>query len=66
MKSAFRQNVVNDTLIYDEWGERGNPAFLDITDISAIEDSNCFFARKVSKKQRNLFEVLCDKEKWEI
>lgn len=64
MKSIFCQNVVNDTLIYDEWGERGYPAFLDVTDISAIEESNCFFARKVSEKQRPLFEMLCQKEKW--
>lgn len=62
MGSRYASKVINDPLIYDEWGGRGNPAFLDMTDIDKLCDTNAFFARKVSKEHKEVFEVLRRKE----
>lgn len=62
MGSKYASEVINDPLIYDEWGERGNPAFLDMTDIDKLCNTNAFFARKVSEEHKKVFEVLRRKE----
>lgn len=62
MNSGFASEVVNDNLIYDEWGTRGNPAFLDKTDIDKLRNTKAFFARKVSKAQKEIFEIMREQE----
>lgn len=61
MNSPLKDQVQNDTLIYDEWGERGNPAFLDETDIEKIEISKALFARKVEKGNRIVWDIIQEK-----
>lgn len=43
------QTVVNNTLRYIDWEspERGRPAYLDERDIQKINQTDCFFARKI-------------------
>ena len=62
--SPYGKDIVNDALIYDDWEDRGTgmPCFLDETDIIKIENSSCFFARKVAKKQRGVFDAIRWKE----
>lgn len=62
MKSDYALDVVNDVLIYDEWGDRGNPAFLDMTDIDKLSSTDAFFARKISKNQKKVFDILRQQE----
>lgn len=64
MKSPLNEFVVNNTLIYDDWEERGDgvPCFLNETDLGKLEDSTAFFARKVSQSQRVVFDMIRKKE----
>lgn len=64
MYSDYASEVMNNTLIYDEWGVRGNPAFLDITDIEKLSNTDTFFARKVSRDQKEIFRLLRSREKF--
>ena len=58
MNSPLKVNVCNDTLIYDEWGKRGNPAFLDETDIENLKKTKALFARKVGKSGKNVWNEI--------
>lgn len=64
MYSDYASEVMNNTLIYDEWGVRGNPAFLDITDIEKLSNTDAFFARKVSRDQKEIFRLLRSREEF--
>lgn len=64
MNSPLKDKVQNDTLIYDEWGERGNPAFLDETDVEKIEVSKALFARKVGKENRIVWDIIREKHNY--
>lgn len=50
LNSPFKDKVVNDNLYFLNWGQtlsnRNSPEYLTSRDISFIENSNCFFARK--------------------
>jgi hypothetical protein len=50
MNSPYKNNVVNNNLMYVKWGEtlseRNSPQYLKSSDIQIIEQSNQFFARK--------------------
>lgn len=58
MNSSLKEQIQNDTLIYDEWGKRGNPAFLDETDIEKLKASKALFARKVGKRNRIVWDTI--------
>ncbi len=58
MNSPLKMNVRNDTLIYDEWGKRGNPAFLDETDIEKLKKTEALFARKVGKSGEEVWNEI--------
>ena len=47
-KSPFRNKITNTNLRYISWGMRNgsSPAYLDITDLPAIENGDFIFARK--------------------
>ncbi len=47
-KSPFRDKIANTNLRYISWGMRNgsSPAYLDITDLPAIENGDFIFARK--------------------
>lgn len=50
MNSPYKEDVVNDNLLFLKWGEtlseRNSPQYLTSKDISSIENANQFFARK--------------------
>lgn len=50
MNSPFKEDVVNDNLLFLKWGEtlkdRNSPQFLTSEDIPVIENSGHYFARK--------------------
>ncbi|WP_040203791.1 beta-1,6-N-acetylglucosaminyltransferase [Neobacillus jeddahensis] len=53
MNSPFKSNVVKNNLLYLKWGEkfseRNSPQYLTYEDITSIEQSLQFFARKFDK-----------------
>ena len=56
MKSDLANRVINSSKIYDVWSsERGNPAFLNMNDFNAINNTMCLFARKISSEDKQLF-----------
>lgn len=59
MNSEWKSKVYNNHLIFDIWGtDRGNPAELIIDDFDAIMKKEVFFARKLSAKNRDLWEKI--------
>ncbi|MDQ0155377.1 beta-1,6-N-acetylglucosaminyltransferase [Robertmurraya andreesenii] len=57
MNSHYKTDMVNNNLFYLKWGEalneRNSPQYLRKDDITAIENSNMFFARKFDCKIDN-------------
>lgn len=53
MNSYYKKDVVNNNLYFLKWGEtlseRNSPQYLTRKDITSIESSDCFFARKFSE-----------------
>lgn len=60
LNSELAGNVVEDSLIFDIWGERGLPAYLELTDYTDIQASQKPFARKVSPDSE-LYRMLKEK-----
>ncbi len=59
MHSTFRDKVINQNLIYDDWSpERERPAFLNEGDYDRIMESGCFFARKINASSKGLMEKI--------
>lgn len=64
--SPFRKSIVNNNLRYYDWIKRNgsSPAYLDMTDLPKIQESDCFFARKVdSVISRDLIHSFVTKQR---
>lgn len=64
MNSEYADQVVNDNLRYIDWhsGRGGYPAFLDESDLTAIQKSNKIFARKIDSSKNGLSSLLMTQE----
>ena len=68
MNSPYKENVINNNLLYLKWGEtlsdRNSPQFLRSEDITLIEQSGQFFARKFDENiDSNVIDYFSEKVK---
>lgn len=52
VNSPFKENINQNNLRYADWSRRNGslPAYLDLSDLNKIVNSECFFARKIDSK----------------